>query len=402
MKCLQVNSFHHVRGGSDQVYFKTSDLLRSRGNTVANFAARDDKDDPHPDARFYPAAQVGDRRLRDLPNYIYSSVAKTKVQEFLTHHGRFDVAHLHIYYGRLTTSILNPLRENCGAVVQTLHEYKLACPIYTMERDGKPCEVCVTDGPFNAVRYKCKNGSRAASAAMYAEFRISRALGDVSKIDKMICVSDFQRSVLERAGIPEAKLVTLHNFVDTADIRTAKPAEKKSYFLYFGRIEKLKGIKTLVAAAKSCGAEVVIAGDGQWVGDLTAQIDGTNIRYVGFQQGEALATLVREARAVVVPSEWYENCPMSVLEAKAAGTPVIGARIGGIPELIQDGIDGMLFPAGDVSALAQAMEKVANSDIIDWGQAARRDVETRFSADQHYDRLLGIYDQAKSSKRTIG
>ncbi len=400
MKCLQVNSFHHVRGGSDQVYFNTSGLLGARGHFVRNFAASDPKDPPSADARFFPAAKVGERHLRDLPAYIYSRQAKTKVSEFLAHHGQFDVAHLHIYYGRLTTSILNPLRAKCGAIVQTLHEYKLACPVYTLERDGNPCEICVTNGPLNAVRYRCKNGSFAASAAMYAEFRISRALGDISKIDTLICVSDFQRALLERAGVPETKLTTLHNFVDTTDIRVSRLSEKRSYILYFGRIEQLKGIKTLILAAKQSGAELVIAGDGTWTQQMKEQIKGTDVRYVGFQTGDALATLIREARAVVVPSEWYENCPMSVLEAKAAGTPVIGANIGGIPELIRDGVDGLLFPSGDVAALAKALERVAEADISEWGTAARKDIDARFSADQHYDRLVEIYRQAQAKRRS--
>lgn len=395
MRVLQINNNHRIIGGSDSVYFNTGALLAAEGHEVGWFAGADPENLPCKDANFFPPAiDLRKPRLMDLPRYVRNGAAAKALAQMLKVNQHFDVAHLHIYYGRLTTAILDPLRASGIPIVQSLHEYKLACPIYTMERQGQTCEDCVNGSTLNLLRHGCK-GSRLRSVISFAEYHASRLQGDVRKIDRFICVSDFQRNILTRAGIPETKMTTLHNFVDSAQLVPKGKVERGDYFLYFGRIERLKGVATLIEAARRSGLALRIAGTGTWSAEMRTAIGKlANIEYLGFVSGELLRHLVAGAKAVVVPSEWYENCPMSVLEAKAVGTPVVGARIGGIPELVRDGEDGFLFDAGDAEDLARALEAMAGADIAAMGAAARADVAARFSPDAHLAALLDTYAAA--------
>ena len=393
---LQVNNHHRVIGGSDSVYFNTSELLRASGRGVINFAASSEHDVPSPySSYFHRGLDTKKLSLKDIGKYMRDAEAGKAVDRLIDHVGPFDVAHLHIYYGRLTAAILPVLRRHDIPIVQTIHEYKLACPIYTMERNGSVCEECIKGSTINVIRNKCKEGSLAKSIAVLAEFWASRLQGDVRLLDRIICVSDFQRSLMLRAGIPASKLVTLHNFVDPVVFKPVASEAKGDYFLYCGRIEVLKGVPSLLQAAEKTGISLKVAGVGGWSQDMMRRISGnSNIEALGHVGGQDLRDLIAYAKAVVVPSEWYENCPMTVLEAKAAGTPVIGARIGGIPELIRDGVDGTLFEAGNVDDLCRAINDIREGDIIGMAHAAREDVKARFSNEFHLERLIEIYESA--------
>lgn len=392
MRVLQINNNHRTIGGSDTVYFNTGALLKAEGHQVGWFAGADAEDLPCDDAQFFPqAVDMRKPRLADLPRYMRNTTAAEALREMLAVRGGFDVAHLHIYYGRLTAAILEPLRAAGIPVVQSLHEYKLACPIYTMERGGHVCEDCVTGSTLNLLRHQCK-GSLLRSAVAFVEYHASRLQGDVDKIDRFICVSDFLRRTMTRAGLPEDKLVTLHNFVDPKQVAPRASVSRGDYLLYFGRIETLKGVPTLIDAVHRSGLPLRIAGTGAWSAQMKTEIaDLPNVEYLGFVSGEPLRQLVAEARAVVVPSEWYENCPMTVLEAKAVGTPVVGARIGGIPELVREGVDGFLFEPGDGADLARALAAVMGADADAMDAAARADIQARFSPQAHLRALLQIY-----------
>lgn len=395
MRLLYANNHHQVRGGSDSVYFNTIALIEGAGHEGVAFAARDDHDILSPQAAYFPDAANGSaRRPADFCRFLYNREARQAITRLIAERGPFDIAHLHIYYGRLTPAILGPLRRARVPIVQTLHEYKLACPVYTMERGGNTCDACVSGSTLNLLRYRCKDSSFLHSAAMLAEFWTSRLQGDIRHINRFICVSDFQLDVMRRAGLPDTRLRRLHNFVDTERFRLVQSEQRKDYLLYFGRIERLKGLPTLLRAVKATGHLLHIAGTGTWEPELHAAVASHgNISHLGFVSGAALDKLIAEARAVIVPSQWFENCPMSVLEAKAAGTPVVGARIGGIPELIRDGVDGLLFEPGDPNSLAMALTRLDSLDVTAMGRAARADAETRFSPAVHLAGLLEIYGE---------
>ena len=402
MRILQISHNHHIVGGSDRVFFETSALLARAGHNVIPFCLSSPKDIPTPWSTYFPkGAATAHPRARDTARYFYNLEARRCLERLLDDVGQIDVAHLHIYHGKLTPAILSVLRSRGIPIVQTLHEYKLACPVYTMQRHGMNCQTCVEGTVLSSIRHRCKDGSLVKSTVMAAEMMLSRMLGDVRLIDGFICVSDFQRDIMIRTGLPAAKLTTAHNFVAP----TAGPTlpGHEDYLLYMGRIERLKGVPTLLEAAAKTGQRLVIAGEGSWQSDLAAQIGNhPNVTYLGFQDGAALAKLVALSKAVVVPSEWYENCPMSVLEAKAAGRPVVAAKIGGIPELVRDNIDGFLFRPGEVEDLCNALKRLDAASHENLCANAVADAARRFSAKSHLSALMQIYANAGAEEITEG
>jgi glycosyltransferase involved in cell wall biosynthesis len=398
MRVLQISHRHHVVGGSDAVFMATCALLENAGHQVIPFCLSSPRNLPSPWSGYFPAgADTGQARGRDSLRYFFNREARQKLNALLDAAGPIDVAHLHIYHGKQTPAILPVLRARGIPIVHSLHEYKLACPVYTMQRGPEPCELCVGGSTLNCLRHRCKDGSVLRSLVMTAEMATSRLLGDVRLVDRFICVSDFQRRLMQRAGIEAAKLVKLHNFVDLPDVSATTDSD--GYLLYAGRIEELKGIATLIDAVEQCGHRLLVAGDGGYVAQMQSRIAGmANVSYVGFQTGDALRRLIRRARAVVVPSQWYENCPMSVLEAKALARPVIGARIGGIPELIRDRRDGFLFEPGNTDALIAAIAALDAAEPLELSRNALQDAAARFSSARYLGSLLSYYRKSASGR----
>jgi glycosyltransferase involved in cell wall biosynthesis len=395
MRILHINNFHYIRGGSDVVYFETAQVFEEAGHSCVLFAGAHHNNLSNKYQSYFPASvDTGRAGISQFGSFLYNPIARTNLQQLIADHGPFDVAHLHIYHGRLTPSILEPLREAKIPIVQTLHEYKLACPVYTMERSGQTCDACILGSKLNILRHRCKNGSLLHSAAVLAEFWSSRLQGDVSHIDRFICISDFQLEVMRRAGLPKTKLQRIYNFVDTERITPIPIVNKENFLLYFGRIEKLKGVPTLIETVKKTGHQLKIVGAGNWLDEMKKSISNSpNIEYLGFASGDELHGLISKARAVVVPSEWYEPFGLTIIEAKAAGTPVVGANIGGIPELIREGIDGFLFQPGDKVSLAAALKRLGLSNLNQLSKAAREDVSARFSPASHLQELLEVYQE---------
>lgn len=396
MRVLQISHRHHIAGGSDAVYFATTRLLEQAGHEVISFCMDDADNAPSKWSGYFPGG-ADTNELTGAGRYFFNGEARRNLARLLEDVGPVDVAHLHIYHGKQTPAILPVLRTHGIPVVHSLHEYKLACPVYTMQRDGRVCDKCVSGSALNGVLHRCKDRSLLRSAVMVAEFFSARMLGDVRLVDRFLCVSEFQRQVMQRAGLPVEKLHMLHNFVDT-DAPEATPGHD-GYLLYFGRLEVLKGLPTLIDAVARTGQKLVIAGDGDWRGEMQRRICGLeNVEYAGFQAGAALKHLIARAQAVVVPSEWYENCPMSVLEAMVLGRPVVGARIGGIPELVSDGKSGFLFAPGNTGDLVGVLNTLEQADHPALSHFARRDAEKRFSGREYLSALLGHYQSVQQAE----
>ncbi|WP_162141092.1 glycosyltransferase family 4 protein [Martelella mediterranea] len=375
------------------MYINTGELLESAGHDVSYFSAKSDKDLDCKDSEYFcDAIDTKNAGISDVKRFLFNEDARNMLDSMMGKRKRVDIAHLHIYYGRLTSSILKPLKTRKIPVVQSLHEYKLICPVYTLERNGNICEACVTGTSANCVRYRCRDNSLHKSALLWLEHNLSRLHGSNRLIDRFICVSDFQREMFVRAGISEHKLITLHNFVDAKSVQPKIDKPRQDYLLYFGRIEKLKGVPTLLEAVAGTDIKLKIAGVGAWSAELRERVRRMpNVEYLEFVSGEPLKQLVAQARAVVVPSEWYETFGLTALEAKAVGTPVIASRIGGLTEVIREGEDGFLFEPGDVESLRTALKTLEKADIAAMTNAARQDVASRFSPETYLARLLDIY-----------
>ena len=312
---------------------------------------------------------------------------------------RPSIAHAHNVYHHLSPSIFSTLKAAGIPLVMTVHDLKLACPAYKMLRDGKICEDCKGGKIHNVVRHRCIKDSLALSGLVFVETAVHRSLGLYrNTIDRLVVPSKFYRDKLVEWGWPREMMVHIPNMVDVEQYRD--DWEEDDYFVFAGRLAPEKGIDTLIRAAARSGQRVVVAGTGPEEARLRqlAEQTGASVHFTGYLSGEALHSLIGRSMALVLPSEWYENAPISVLEAYALGRPVIGAAIGGIPEMIREGETGLMAASGDETSLADALSAMAglsSAERAAMGKVGRAWMASEFSATNYRDRTLALY-------RTLG
>lgn len=324
----------------------------------------------------------------------YNNTVKEALKQYVKE-VRPDVAHVHNVFPMISPSVYVALKEMDIPVVQTLHNYRFMCPNGTFYIGGKVCERCQQAGYGMAVRNRCMYDSRLIS------YFYSRAIQQAwankiipDCIDRFIALNKFTEDQMIKAGVPAGKIGICGNFLDK---RHEGPLEKKNYVLYLGRLSREKGLETLLRAVdKSQDVYLKIAGTGPDETALKAQIENRKdqrVEMLGYIAGKAKDRLISEALCMVVPSEWYENFPISVVEALMSGTPVIASRIGGLPEIIDDEITGMLFEPGNSEALSVCLKRIANDRglAMRMAESARVTAKSRFNAQPHYECLLNIY-----------
>jgi len=365
MKILMINKFLYPNGGSETYIFKLGEYLVSQGHEVQYFGMEHEGrcvgnrvNAYTSDMDFHGASKL--EKLTYPIKTIYSTEARKKIRLVLDDF-KPDVCHLNNFTYQLTPSMILEIKKweketghKCK-IVFTAHDYNLVCPNHMCNNPNtrENCEKCLGGHYLNCIKGKCIHGSLAKSAIGTMEAYFWKLNGAYKYIDAMICCSAFLKSKMDTNPLFAEKTLALHNFVDKVEW---KETEKKDYVLYFGRFSEEKGIGTLIEVCKELpDVQFIFAG----TGPLSDKIDGIpNIKNVGFQKGEALEKLIREARFSIYPSEWYENCPFSVMESQMYGTPVLGANIGGIPELIEVGVTGELFESAnkeDLKNKVQAM-----------------------------------------------
>lgn len=382
MRILLVNKFHYRKGGAETYYLTVGSELERMGHEVAYFSMR------HPDnlpckwdkyfvtQREYNNVKNPLKAARDGMALIYSPEAKRNFQA-LCEEFRPDVVHLNNVHRQITLSILDApyLRENRVPVFYTAHDYVTVCPGYLMlDGDGRVCDACLEDGRYrHCIERRCVKGSRAKSALAAMEASFNRAHKSNRRIDRVIAPSRFMRSKLIEGGWPEDKVVFLQNFADDAILDRAANAgadatdRENPYLLFFGRLSAEKGVDTLLrafdAALPSLPQDIrlVVVGDGPDAADFKSLASSlgcaSRIEFAGYQTGGALQAYVERASLAIASSRWRENMPYSIVEAFAAGTPVIGTNIGGIPELVEEGKTGFICEPGGVQSMADAISR---------------------------------------------
>lgn len=360
-----INKFLHPNGGSETYIFKLGEYLVSQGHEVQYFGMEHEgrcvgnRVNAYTDNMdFHGGSKLA--KLTYPIKTIYSSEARKKIRMVLDDF-QPDVCHLNNFTYQLTPSIILEIvkwKKQTGhacKILFTAHDGNLICPNHLMQNqnNGTTCEKCLGGHYLNCTIGKCIHGSTAKSAIGTMEAYFWKWNGVYKYIDKIICCSEFLKNKMDSNPLFAKKTVAIHNFVDKVEW---KDTDKKDYILYFGRFSKEKGIGTLIEVCKQLPeVQFVFAG----TGPLEDEIKGIpNIQNVGFQKGEALEKLIREARFSVSPSQCNENCPFSVMESQMYGTPVLGTNIGGIPELIQVGVTGELFESGNQSELREKIEKL--------------------------------------------
>lgn len=382
MRILLVNKFHYRKGGAETYYLTVGSELERMGHEVAYFSMR------HPDnlpckwdkyfvtQREYNSVKNPLKAARDGMALIYSPEAKRNFQA-LCEEFRPDVVHLNNVHRQITLSILDApyLRMSKVPVFYTAHDYVTVCPGYLMlDGDGRVCDACLEDGHYrHCIERRCVKGSRAKSALAAMEASFNRAHKSNQRIDKVIAPSRFMRSKLIEGGWPEDKVVFLQNFADDAILNRAANAgadatdRENPYLLFFGRLSVEKGVDALLRAFDAAlpnlpqDMRLVVVGDGPDAADFETLASSlgcaSRIEFAGYQTGEALQSYVEGASLAVASSRWRENMPYSIVEAFAAGTPVIGTDIGGIPELVLDGETGFICEPENFESMADAISR---------------------------------------------
>ena len=401
-RLLSMNSYHYRRGGSDIVYLDHAALFERRGWSNIFFSMHHPKNQPYTLERYFAdrvdyevATGVADR-LRNAGRIIYSRQAQQRVAALLDEHP-VDVAHLHIVHHHLSPSVLVELKRRGIPTVLTAHDLKLACPNYKMMNGGGICERCKGGRVWNVLSHRCIKGSLPASGLIMVESALHKALGLYARnLSAIVAPSRFYRDKLIEWGWRPQQVHHIPNFVELPP--APAQAEYGKHVLFFGRLAPEKGVATLIRAAAKSRIPVVIVGGGPddtMLRELAQTLDAP-VTFRGFLSGQALWDEVERCRAVVLPSEWYENAPVSVLEAFARMRPVAGAAIGGIPELITAGVTGWHFPPGDVGALAGtliAIQNTPDAQLAAMGQTARRYVADNFGEQTYYEAMSALYDR---------
>ncbi|MDO4596041.1 MAG: glycosyltransferase family 4 protein [Coriobacteriaceae bacterium] len=422
MRVLLVNKFHYRKGGAETYYFTIGHELERMGHDVAYFSMKHPQNVPCAQEKFFVTQREYNNvknpytAARDGMALIYSREAKRNFQA-LCEEFKPDVVHLNNVHRQITLSILDApyLKEHRVPVVYTAHDHVTVCPAYLMmDGEGNVCDRCVEDGHYrHCIEHRCVKGSRAKSALAVAEASFYRRHGSYEKIDAVIAPSEYMKSKLVEGGWPITKVIARKNFASgeilerAKDTAGSKQEQVSPYFLFFGRISKEKGIDVLVEAFKAISSRIpdwrlIVAGDGPEKlaleqGVLSSGYAG-KILFVGYQKGEALQRLITCAAFAVSGSRCRENMPYSVIEAFASGTPSIGSRIGGIPELIEDGVTGYLCDPGSSSSMQAVLLAAADvfksqDDYRSMQQRCRGFVIDNCDQGEYMNALIALYER---------
>jgi len=413
VRVVQANKFHYVKGGAERYYLDVSQRLAERGHEVIPFAMRHARNLSSPYEKYfvrevdYHGGLNILQKLRAGARSIYSRETVRHMTRLVREH-RPQVAHMHNIYHQISPSIITTLNRLGVPVVHTLHDYKVVCPGYLMMTPEGICECCKGGKYFNAVRHRCLLGSTAASWVGFLEASLHERLKTYHKVSLFLCPSRFLLEKMAEFGLPREKLVHFPYFLPLEQYQAdTKPSD---YFIYLGRLSREKGIATLLEACRQRQGQRLrccILGEGPLEEDLKRKAAAwglENVDFLGYLQGSALQDFIRGAAFTVVPSEWYENLPFAVLESFALGTPVVGARNGGIPEMVLQDRTGRVFEPGNATDLAAALDWMEEHPerMIEMGTEARLLIEERYSPDPHMERLEELYGLAIQGRVPLG
>jgi glycosyltransferase involved in cell wall biosynthesis len=393
MKILLANKFYYPRGGDCVYTLNLEQLLKQHGHEVAIFAMQYPENLPTLWSKYFPSEikfSMGKNMIEAMSRPFGTKEVATKFTALLNDF-KPDVLHLGNIHSQLSPIIAKIAHERGVKVVWTLHDYKLLCPRYDCLRDGKyTCEKCFTDKK-QAVKNRCMKNSLAASVIAYCEAIKWNRQRLEEYTDSFICPSRFMYSKMTQGGFKEKKLNYLYHAIDI-DRTKKEDYTKEHYYCYLGRISHEKGVTTLINAAKTLPYKLKAIGGGPLEEALREKIkDYSNIDFVGYKQWTAIKEIVGKARFLVTPSEWYEVLGIVNIESLCLGTPVLGANIGGIPEVIEEGKNGMLFESRNVKDLKDKIQKMFTTNFE--YKTIAETAQQQYSGENHYKGLIKIYNR---------
>lgn len=400
------NNFFYLRGGTERCFFDLSDLLTSQGHEVIPFSMEHEKNIFSEYSQYfvsnidYPSLINTDnsagKYFKTTSRVLYSFEAKKKIRQ-LIEATRPDIAHIHGIDHQLSPSILDEIKRAGIPIVHTLHDYKLLCPNTVFTSRDEVCERCKGGNYYQVVIRRCKRQSFSASLLAGMAMYFHKMLQIFEKnVDVFISPSQYLMSKFHEHGL-NVPIKYLPNFIN---IDLFSPSYQPSdYFLYYGRLNRIKGLSTLVEAMKYVKSpRLYIAGDGEMKEELERLINrekNTNITLLGHLDTNELIPFIQNAMFTVIPSKNLENCPMTILESFACGTPVLGSNLGGIPELIHDGHNGFLFEPGNIGQLVEKINSFTDDSqkTIAIGRNGHSQVEKFHNPKKYYQQIISIYEE---------
>lgn len=358
MKILMINKFLYPRGGAETYMFKIGQQLEKQGHEVEYFGMQDKRNIVgNKDNIYAENLDFHEHRISAITypfKIIYSNENKKKIRKILE---RFkpDIVHLNNINFQLTPSIIDEISEHNIPMIQTVHDLQMLCPNHLMFQGFKCCEKCKNGNYIECLKNKCIHDSIPKSLIGSIEGYLYHNKNTYKKVNYYICPSKFiENKLLDYDNHTYmGKTEFLQNFIELPKIDSK--LQKQNYMLYFGRFYEEKGIRLLINVIKQCpDIQFIFAGDGPLKSLLTGI---ENISYVGFKNGKDLNNLIQQASCSIYPSIWYENCPLSILESEALGTPVIASNLGGIPELIENKITGIIINEMTVENISRIIKE---------------------------------------------
>jgi glycosyltransferase involved in cell wall biosynthesis len=397
MKVLLIHGYHAPVGGADKVYLNTGELLSNRGHEVIYFSFRNKVNIDSLNEKYFLDEPS---KFQSVINFFYNKQAAVRIENLIFKE-KPDIAHLHSFWGGLTPSILFVLRKYNIPIVHTVHDYNLICPVSTStDNKGNICEACKGKYFYLGAIKRCHKGSFCKSSIIAASLLFRRKYFDpIQLIDGWIFVSWFTyyKHLKFMPHLINSDTINLYNFNPDPQVKNTIKSDRK-YFLYFGRLSREKGLSTLIMAFSQVRhLKLVIAGTGPqefYLKDMVQKLGLDNIEFIGFKSGDELKSIINNASFNIVPSEWWENNPMSIIEAYSLGIPVIGANVGGIPEIVVDGETGYLFDMKNVDQLAKIISKANALSTIEYNTMSTCAFDfalQKFNKDQYISSLEEYY-----------
>jgi len=390
MRVLLVHNYYRYFGGEDMAADNDFRLLASHGIQVRLYSRHNRE-----------ILRYGPWEKAMFPVRAIHSPDTVESLDRALHDFPAEVAYVHNVYPLISPSVYTALARRGVPVVQVLHDYRPFCANGWLYTQGSACERCTGGRHWHAVIHKCMHQSRTISAIYAASLWNLKRCGAFDRVSMFLCPSEFSRLQAIKNGIEPARLRVRPHSIDA---RAIPPGTGRGeYFLYLGRISREKGLDTLLRAFERLPeAPLRIAGAGPMEEEVRGRLSGPGMRHVqmlGFQTGEAKLDLLRNARAVIVPSESLESFGLTVLEAYAAGRPVIASDAGALPYLVEDGVTGVIFPRLDAGALRSRVLGLMEDPVaaMRMGSQARLRAEQEYSPDTGYQRLIAILREARGT-----
>lgn len=407
MRILHINKFFDLHGGAEVYLHRLMDAQQKAGHEVHALSTKSPRNIPSPDEHYFVTRHELDRRegpVKDIQKaiqFVWNQEAKRSVERAIEELNP-DVIHLHNIYHHLSTSLLEPIYKKRLPCVQTLHDYKLACPNYKMFTEGSPCERCKGGKYQNAITHHCFGNSFLPNMLAAFEMGFTKSRQSYERTVRLfLCPSRFMKEKMEDWGEPKSKLRYVPNPVEL-------PAEMSvgggGYLLYVGRLSPEKGLMTVLEALRTIPElPLKIAGRGPEEERLRTYVHSqgmAHVEFIGFQTAEQLLRLRYRAEAAILPTLSYENASGVILEAMAQGVPCLATRIGGNPELVEDGRSGFLVRPQDTEDWTRILRRflaLTPEARRAMGAAGRQRIEQQFRWETHLAHLTSCYQEVQTS-----